>query len=105
MSQTKQNKTEQSKAVQPELKYKDLIRQSQQQQEEEQFQFQVEQAEQQLLSDISATKLSLSSAKKELSEAKRAYPFSSTNIINAMQKVEGLENGLAILENLKSELF
>ena len=99
MSQTKQ------KVAAMELKYKDLIRQSQELQEEEQFQYQVEQAEQQLLSDISATKLSLSSAKKELSEAKRLFPFNSTNIINAMQKVEGFENGLKILNDLKSELF
>lgn len=99
MSQTKQ------KVAVQELKYKDLIRQSQELKEDEEFQYQVEQAEQQLLSDISATKLSLSSAKKELSEAKRSFPFNSSNIIEAMQKVESYENGLSILYKLKAELF
>lgn len=65
----------------------------------------MEQAELSIQSDISATKLSLSNAKKVLLKTMTSTTFSSQNVINAQLEVEKYEEGLKRLEQLRADLF
>lgn len=87
------------------LKYKDLLQQSQKEKEEQEIAFQVEETEQQLASDILATKRSIVSKQRELTNAKASITFNSKKIVNLQVELEGLEDGLSRLEALKEELF
>lgn len=87
------------------LKYVDLLQQSQEDLQSEEIQYQANQAKLQLSSDILQTEQSLSNAKKEITEAKRAQPFDSLNVINAQIKEEALQKGLDALNALQEELF
>ena len=86
-------------------KYKDRLQKSQQEKETEEVSFQVEEAEQQLQSDILATKKSAASKAKELNRLKDTFPLDSDAIIAAQVELEGLKDGLKRLEALKEELF
>ena len=64
-------------------KYIDLISQSSKDAEREQLQFHAEDAELQVTASILATKKAISGAKRELSEAKKAIPYSLEAEVNA----------------------
>ena len=91
--------------VAQQLKYRDLLQQSQKEKDEQQVEFQVEEAQQQLQADVLATKRSLASSKQVLQAAKSARPFDSQAVINAQLQIEGLEDGLNRLNGLLAELF
>ncbi len=59
----------------------------------------------QLEADLLETRSQLQQAKDDLDTAKSATPLSFQNISNEMDRVEGLEKGLARLEALKVEMF
>lgn len=87
------------------LKYQDLLQQSQQEKDALQLEFQVEEAKQQLESDILATKRLLATKNQELLKAKSAQPFNAQRIIDVQIHIEGLEDGLSRLLDLMEELF
>ena len=72
---------------------------------EKQFAQTVARAALQLQADLLETESQLQQAKDELDTAKSATPLSFQTISNLMDKVEGLEKGLARLETLKVEMF
>lgn len=69
------------------------------------IQFQVEESEQQLQSDMIATRKSIAAKKRSLEIAKNAFPLNSKFIIDTQVELEGLEEGLKRLTALKTELF
>lgn len=71
----------------------------------EEIQFQSQQAELQLQADELSTKKKLSEAKKQLELAKGASPLVSEVIVKAHNEVESLAKGLALLQELRKELF
>jgi hypothetical protein len=87
------------------LKYKQLLSQSDEQKNEQDTQFKVKEAELALNSDILATERSLSEAKRAVLIAKSTFPLDSQGILNAQSNVEAYENGLKKLNELKGELF
>lgn len=87
------------------LKYANLLQQSQQEKDNQELEFQVEAAKQQLEADILATKRELAIENKKLLEAKSSRTFNSQKIIDVQIKIEGLQDGLARLNNLLAELF
>lgn len=87
------------------VKYVDLLRQSQSDREAEDVQFKAEEASQQLQADILATNRSIASAKKKIVDLERGYPFNAKSIIEAQVELEGLQDGLIRLNELKKRLF
>jgi len=81
------------------------LQQSQQEKDTQQLEFQVEEAKQQLESDVLATKRLLAAKKQELLKPKSAQPFSAQRIIDVQIEIDGLEDGLSRLLNLMEELF
>jgi hypothetical protein len=61
--------------------------------------------QQSLEADILATKRSLASERATLIRYKSQFPLVAQNIVNHQVKIESLEDGLARLNALKSELF
>lgn len=59
----------------------------------------------QVESDILATKLSVSTCKKELFQLKSASILSPVSIVGKQTELESYEAGLSALKNLKTELF
>ena len=86
-------------------KYIDLISQSAKDAEKEQLQFHAEDAELQVTSSILATKKEISKAKRELTEAKKAIPYSLEDEVNATIKVQELEDGLKIALEIQKARF
>lgn len=86
-------------------KYKDLRAQSAEELNSEALLFEEGEAKLSLQSDILATKKSLSSKRRELTNAKKAFPFNSNLVIQLQVEVEGLEDGMKRLEELQKELF
>ena len=84
------------------LKYADLIQQSQQELDQADVQYKVEEAKLQLQGDILVTKQSLTKAEKVLVEATRAYPFNPKAVVEAQVEVEAFKDGLGRLEALNS---
>lgn len=69
------------------------------------LQFDLESAELSLNSDILATRKSLQAAEGTVQAALQERPFSASKIVQAINEVEELENGLKALESLKTTLF
>lgn len=86
-------------------KYLQNISKSDQETEAEENIFRAEEASHQMDQDITATKRKLATAKKNLTDAERAYPFSSKTIVDAEMEIEGYELGLKKLESIKKRLF
>lgn len=87
------------------LSYLERQQQSQSDKDQQAQQFQAEQAELQLLSDISATKQSVLVSKQLVEEAKSATNFDAKIIITAMDNLAAAESGLEALLELQKELF
>lgn len=87
------------------LKYKDLLLQSSQEREEQEVEFKVEEMHQSLDADILATKRSLASEKANLVRHKSSFPLDAQSVVNSQIKIEGLEDGLKRLNELREELF
>lgn len=90
---------------QQQLKYKDLLQQSQEEKDKQEIEFLVEEAKQQLESDILATNKSLATNKRKLLQQMSSIPLDSQSIINIQVEIEGLEDGLKRLNSLKEVLF
>jgi hypothetical protein len=87
------------------LKYKDLLGQSQQQKNEQELQFRVEEAQHQLAADVLATKKSIASVERDLLNSKSTFPLDAQSIVSLQVKLEGLVDGLTRLQALQAELF
>lgn len=85
--------------------YAARLQQSPQEKDQEELQFRVEETQQQLASEKTATKRDLSKARKDLNTAKGTYPLNTKTISALVADVEGFEKGLALIEELEAELF
>jgi hypothetical protein len=85
------------------MKFIDYLKQSSEEKISKEQQQLVKRRELQLNSDILATESALENKKEELEDMK--YSGNNERIISLYNEVEGLEKGLAILNNLKAELF
>jgi hypothetical protein len=87
------------------LKYKDLLEQSQEEKDSQENQFKVEAAKLQLQSDILATKQSIATTNTNILTLMSNYPLDAKSIVEAQVVKEGYEDGLKRLEALEQELF
>jgi hypothetical protein len=87
------------------LKYAALIALSAESKAAEERDFINQESEQQLQSDILATRKDLSAKKRAVVSAKSAIPFNSQNIVTAQKAVEKAEEALGMLLSLQKELF
>ena len=69
------------------------------------LEYQIEDAEDQLKSDIKATERALTKAKRELEKSYSNLPFNTQNILNAEANVDSLTEGLAKSKALLKKLF
>lgn len=69
------------------------------------LEYQIEDAEDQLKSDIKATERALTKAKRELEKSYGTLPFYTQNILNAESNVDSLTEGLAKSKALLKKLF
>lgn len=95
--------TQTTKAKQ--LKYAQLIDQSQQALQEEEKAFKVESARLDLEASINVTKRDLALAKKALDASQKASPYSVQKESELTDKVEGLQKGLDFAEKILKERF
>ncbi|AGO47913.1 hypothetical protein Phi40:1_gp048 [Cellulophaga phage phi40:1] len=86
-------------------KYIDLISQSSKDVETEQLQFRAQEASLQADSSILETKKAIATAKRELTELKRAIPYSFDKEISKTIEVKNLEEGLSIAESIQKSRF
>ena len=86
-------------------KYKTRISKSQSDKEKEELQYAVEDAQDQLQSDLKATKRAFTEAKRKLDLLYGAFPLDSQAILEAEDDVEGLEKGVERLTALEAKLF
>ena len=86
-------------------KYRDLISKSQAQVEQEELDLQVQEAKSHLELSISQTKLDLAHANKALLKAQCAVPYNVANELAAMEKVNGLKEGLEFAQAILAERF
>jgi hypothetical protein len=91
--------------MEKQLKYKDLLLQSDEEKKEADVVFTVEEARQSLESDILATKKSLATALKNRNRTIGKRKFDSQAIIAIDNEIEALQAGLEKLNALKTELF
>ena len=87
------------------MKYKNLIKKSQEQLSLEQQQFQVEDNEAQLKEDLRVTNRAITLEERILVSLKSEAKLSATDILNSMDKLAGLKEGATTLEALMKELF
>jgi hypothetical protein len=87
------------------IKYQQLRQQTETERSEEVSIFEAEQSKCQLEADISKTKLALSEKRRELTAAKRAFPFDVSKCFNLDTEIKRLEEGVAYATALKDELF
>lgn len=70
----------------------------------QEVEFAVKDASLQLQADILETEKQLSSKENKLKDLKTSYPLNTQEIVNCISDIEGLKEGLKILNNLKGEL-
>lgn len=87
------------------MKYRELLSQTEKQLEAAQLEATVKTAELQLEQDLVSTQLALSQAEVKLKQTELQVPFSSQNILNAEDEVNGYTLGLERLKKLKARLF
>lgn len=87
------------------MKYKNLIKRSQEQLTKEQLAYQAEDAEAQLREDLRLTQRAIKVAERELSQLKCAARLSSQALLDKMTEIEAYQEGVAKLEKLLEELF
>ena len=85
--------------------YKSLISKSQQEIQSEELDLKVQEAKSSLEITVSTTKRDLAVAKKEFSKTQSACPYDILSEIQAKQRVESLEAGLAYAEKVLKERF
>jgi GTP-dependent phosphoenolpyruvate carboxykinase len=91
--------------VKKQLKYADLIFQSDDQIKLEEKELTIQKSKSQLEVDIAQTKVDLSSAKQALAASQRAIPYSIHAEITATKKVESIEAGLEFATKILKERF
>ena len=87
------------------VKFSERVLASQSEKDQLELQYQIEDAEDQLKSDIKATERALTKAKRELEKSYGALPFNTQNILNAEANVDSLTEGLAKSKALLKKLF
>jgi hypothetical protein len=87
------------------VKYQQLRQQTETERLEELSIYEAEQSKCQLEADFSKTKFALSEKRKELTAAKRAFPFDVLKCFNIETEIKRLEEGVAYAIALKEELF
>ena len=87
------------------LKYVDLISKSAKDLEKEELELKVQESKSSLEIDIATTNRDLAKARKTLTEAQSASPYVLQTEIDALYKVECLENGLNLAKKILSERF
>ena len=86
-------------------KYATLISKSKDELDAEALELNVEEGKQNIDGDILATKRQIAAVKLKLKNAKSSIPLVPTDVVKIKQELEGYENGLKVLEELKEELF
>jgi len=94
-----------SKATNTSSKYIDLISQDAKAEKQEELQFAAEDAALSVQSSINETKKALSRAKRDLTKAAKAMPYSLEAEIEARQLVTELTEGLALAQTIQKERF
>ena len=87
------------------VKFSERVLASQSEKDQLELQYQIEDAEDQLKSDIKATERALTQAKRELEKSYSNLPFNTQNILNAEANVDSLTEGLAKSKALLKKLF
>ena len=87
------------------VKFSERVLASKSEKDQLELQYQIEDAEDQLKSDIKATERALTQAKRELEKSYGALPFNTQNILNAEANVDSLTEGLAKSKALLKKLF
>lgn len=86
-------------------KYIDLISQNAKEADKEQNEFLNEEARLQVQTSILETKKAIATAKRELNDTKKAKPYSLEAEVKATQKVNNLEAGLKIAQDIEKARF
>jgi predicted nucleic acid-binding Zn-ribbon protein len=96
--------TTQTAQEQP-LKYADLLARSKEQKDEATRQIQVDEAAQDLESEILRSRKAILSSERRLHDLKGTFPLDIKGINSEKQELGDLKEGLKTLNELKAELF
>lgn len=85
--------------------YRERLSVSPEEKEDAEKELDIEDAEEQLKSDIRATKRAIISQERTVEGLKNARPLNLTKLYEEQSKLNNLKNGLKVAKELKAELF